>query len=65
MMKYTRTRLNDPRLPTDGIIQLHDAIEECETPDLIEAMELAIENGYFLVEIDEEGYTLEKSEIVN
>lgn len=63
MLKYTQTRLNDPRLPK-GVIQLYDAIEQCENETLTETLELAMSNGYFLIEIDQRGYTLEKSEVV-
>lgn len=61
-MKSTYFELDDPRLPMNGIVQLNDAISQCENETLTETMELALENGYFLIDVSADGYLLEKLE---
>jgi len=43
----------DPRLP-QNVITLEDAVDTVENNTVVETLELAMENGYFLADINED-----------
>jgi len=55
MTTETRTTISDPRLPR-GVVCLHDSKAQIDDQTLEETLELTMENGYLLADVNDDEY---------
>jgi hypothetical protein len=61
-MISTYYEFDDPRLPAD-VISLEQAVNQTDNQILKDGLRESIKNGYFLVQVEDWGYVLERLEV--